>query len=1048
MLICEALDPLSHPPTIQIFATDIDDEAIAVARAGLYPHSIAGDVSPERLKRFFRKEAGGYRVTEELTESILFAHHNLLKDPPFSRLDLVTCRNVLIYFNRRLQERVLSTFHYALSRQGRLVLGSSETAKTPTSLFETLDKTNRIYAPSDVATEVPAATPRALALSLDSPRLKRPTRASVERPAPDMGELHRQALVRLMGPPSVLVTRDYEVRHYEGDIGRYLRPVPGAPSHNLLQMVGPTMRAEVQSTLFRAFRQDQDVETNVRLEDGSSVRVCASVSVLEAEDGRDRLALVVFTDLEEPDLMHDSVSKAPLDEQERSLVDNLQADLTRLRERLQTTIEEYEISAEELRASNEELQSMNEETRSLAEELETSKEEIQSTNEELVTVNAELQAKVDQLGRTSSDLENLMHATEIGTIFLDRKLALKRYTPHVVDYFNLITSDLGRPFAHISHKLDHDTLADDAANVLDNLASIRREVQTNDGRWLLVHLLPYRTGDDRIDGIVITFIDITERKEWETEQTRRAGQQDLLATLGNYALRSTIDELLDQTVDVVHEGLNVPLSKVLQYDEKANCFDLVSGHGWHEGLVGKGCVSGGGHSQAGFTLVSDVPVIVEDLQEERRFTGPDLLFEHDVVSGVSVPIRSPEGLAWGVIGAHDLHPRDFSPSDAAFLQGVANVLGAAIGRYADEAELRRFAERFQAAIGGSPVSLFSQDRDGRYTWVYNQVDHEEDTILGSTDAELLQRAEDVQKLDDIRRRVLESEQPVREEFEAQMKASMRWFVIYSEPSRDADGSVVGTTSAALDITDVKRVESELRALTRDLEQRVDERTREVVEQSEQARRLASELTLAEQRERHRIAQVLHDDLQQLLYSLQMKLSLFGRVVGDPDKLEKLTRRFDDLLSRAITATRTLSVDLSPPVLEGEGIQDAVVWLAIQMQELHALNVHVTGDGPQSVGSHDLQVLLFQLVRELLFNIVKHAGVSEAYVTLVHDADVLTIEVRDEGVGFITDVLYEPRTEGGFGLYSVRERLPLFRGKLDVESAPGKGTRTLITLPLS
>jgi signal transduction histidine kinase len=313
--------------------------------------------------------------------------------------------------------------------------------------------------------------------------------------------------------------------------------------------------------------------------------------------------------------------------------------------------------------------------------------------------------------------------------------------------------------------------------------------------------------------------------------------------------------------------------------------------------------------------------------------------------------------------------------------------------------------------------------------------------------ELLPRAEDAAALDEMRRHVLAIGQPVRREFEVQMDDMLHTYVIHTEPSYDRSGAIEGTTSAALDVTDAKQAEHDLRELTQTLEQRVRDRTAEVQAQSDQMRRLASELTLAEQRERHRLAQILHDDLQQLLYSLQLKLSFFTRT-RDTAQIDALVDRFDGLLSRAIDTTRTLSVDLSPPVLAGEGVYDAIEWLALQMQELHGLTVEVSGEAPPSVGSHDLQVLLFQLVRELLFNVVKHAGVRHARVSFAHDASLLTIRVADDGAGFSPDEQSTPATVGGFGLYSIRERLPLFGGSLEIESAPGNGTCAVITLPLA
>jgi two-component system CheB/CheR fusion protein len=504
----------------------LNEDAIAEARAGLYPDAITADVSEERLRRFFVKEAKGYRVRREVREMVLFAVHDLLKDAPFSRIDLISCRNLLIYLNREAQKRAIDTFHFALRPEGRLFLGSSETVDDTSSLFHTLDKKHRIYAqvPS-VRTSLPVpAGPGPMVRLMESQergatlpvvhgkRFLQDAAVSFVRtqlPVIDratLTDLHFRLLERL-SPPSVIVNQEHEIVHLSEHAGRFMQLAGGEPTNNILRIVHPMLRIELRAALLRAAESDGPVEIDgvpVELE-GQSQRV--DIRVFPAREVFPGLKLIVFH--VQPDSAGSSTGLRSLAEPEPALR-QLERELERMKLESRNTVEQYEASTEELKASNEELQAMNEELRSATEELETSREELQSINEELTTVNLEMKTKVEELAHANSDLQNLMASTSIAIIFLDRSLAITRYTPSAVDIFHLIPGDLGRPLSDLKSLMQYPDLIEDAENVLKNLIPIEREVREGD-RWFLARLQPYRTLEDHIAGVVLILVDITER---------------------------------------------------------------------------------------------------------------------------------------------------------------------------------------------------------------------------------------------------------------------------------------------------------------------------------------------------------------------------------------------------------------------------------------------------------------------------------------------------------------------------------------------------------
>src|SRR5499427_8711689 len=514
MLVLEEAGRHDIRPAIQVFGSDLDMRALAIAREGLYPAAVEADVSEERLRRFFVREGDHYRVRRELRDIVLFANHSVLKDPPFSRIDLISCRNLLIYLDRDLQHQVCSTFHYALNPGGYLIVGSSETADNPPGLFMPLDRKARIYQSSANAGDKPRLLPRLLGGLGAHEHYSVADRPLTPSAALNEAAMHRQAIEKV-APPSILVDTGHRVVHLSEHAGRFLQPSGGPMSGDVVDLARPELRFELRAALHRAFEIGQatlSLPILVRF-NGAPHRVHFQVNPShEDSESRPRHALVLF--IEGEAIEQDAITpdqRSATDETVRRLSEELQLTQVRLR----TTREESEAANEELRAANEELQSINEEYRSTSEELETSKEELQSINEELQTVNSELKLKLESISRAHSDLQNLMAATDIGTLFLDTSLRIKRFTERVTELFSLTPLDEGRPITDFAHQLDYPDLTKDARSVLSNLTPVRREVKSREGRWYDVRMRPYRTVDDKIDGVVITFVDISERLKVE-----------------------------------------------------------------------------------------------------------------------------------------------------------------------------------------------------------------------------------------------------------------------------------------------------------------------------------------------------------------------------------------------------------------------------------------------------------------------------------------------------------------------------------------------------
>ncbi|MEC9481858.1 MAG: CheR family methyltransferase, partial [Halomonas sp.] len=873
MLLLEAASRYDSPPRLQVFASDMHDGSLKLAREGIYSGDIEIDVSPERIKRFFIKENGGFRIRKEVRECVIFAPHNLLGDPPFSKLDLIACRNLMIYLQRDVQQDVIEVFHYALNPEGFLVLGTSETLDR-SDLFHTENKKFCLYRKRNVPTyglQLPV-----FPFTRDS-RKQAQTEDKVEsgpRPPVSYGALH-QKIVERYAPPSILITPDHKIVHFSEHAGRFLIHPGGEPTSNVFKLVREELRLDLRAALVTSEKDARPVRTKpipVYLE-GELRHVVMHVRPAEQREDQG-LVLVIFEERTESTSPARSAAGHVVEQASREL----ETELDLNKQRLQAVIEEYETGQEEMKATNEELQSANEELRSTMEELETSKEELQSMNEELATVNQENRHKVDELSQLSSDLQNLLTATDIATIFLDRELRILRFTPQVGALFNIRMADRGRPLSDLTHRLGYDRLTGDAQQVLDQLTSVEREVQDQEGRWYLTRVRPYRSANDRIGGVVITFVDITERKRSEED------------------LRDS-EERFRVLVDT--------LAQIL----------------WTTDAEGNA---------------------IEDSPSWRAFTGQS--YEQ---------IR---GQGW----LSAIEPGDQQQAIARWKQSVTD---------------------------GTPL------------------------------------------LNEFRLYHIHSGQ-------------YRWVQVRAGALRGHDGTIHGWVGMVADINEQKLAEQALKDINETLETRVQQRTQEV-------RDLASKLTMAEQEERRRVSQILHDDLQQLLYGLQIKMRLVQEELGDacPEKSKETLASTLAWIGEAIETTRQLTVDLSPPILKQEGLAESLEWLQRQMKQLHDLDVDLHVRTPPYTPDEDLRVLLFQIVRELLFNARKHAGVNRADVELDHVQECICIRVSDSGHGFdLAAMEARQHEQPGFGLISVRERLRLLGGSMEIASAPGSGTSIVIKVP--
>jgi two-component system CheB/CheR fusion protein len=1123
-IVLHELLPMAHEEAaVQIFATDVNEDALAIARAGIYPLSIAADVKPERLKRFFIKlDDSAYQISKGVRESIAFAIQDLTNDPPFSKLDLIVCRNLLIYLEPDAQKRVIGLFHFALKQGGGLFLGTSEGINRQEEMFEPASKKWHIYRRIGPVGHAP--------LNLAQGSEERPAVAPPHLPRRQTtpSDFTRQLLLESFAPAAVLVDRHHQILSLHGPTSRYLQPPSGEPTMELTAMVHDELGTKVRAALHHASRDNQPVTSegiHVR-RNGGDYAVRLTVRPVKVPTGLvlpggvappDAAPLFLVTFEDQPTAPPAPPPPADTPAGAEALIRHLEEELQTTRENLQSTIEEVETSNEELKASNEEIMSVNEELQSTNEELETAKEELQSLNEELNTLNAQLRDKVEELEGTNNDLNNLLACTDIATVFLDEHFCIKRFTPAATRLINLIPSDVGRPLSDIARKFTDEDLLRDAQRVLDRLVPVEKEVRVpltakkpdrqgdkgtrrqgdkdtgesrTEGevageRWYIRRILPYRTKDNRIEGVVVTFVEVTPLRQ-AMEQTRlRARQQSTLAALIMRALQGEEPpSLLEEACRAVAEALEIELVGVLRLEPSGRELKLEAGVGWKPGMVGLASLAAGsGESQPGLALMNRVPVLVTDQAGERRFPWVPLLAEHGALSGVAVVIQDEDG-PYGVLAAHARSIRTFNDNDANFLQTTANVLSQALERHRREKQLRslnatleqRVAERTGLVRLLQDVAVAANEAETveaamRYalrrvceynSWSLGQVLQAVSTPAG---LELvpteLWYSRTPRRFDGFRQATMQARlaNPACLPGQVLETRAVRWARDITEapdfPRKEAArqeglrGAIAFPVLIGRELTHllefyaVEAVDPEPGLL--EVMAAVGTQIGRVVERN----RLQAQLSEAVWLEQRHLGQELHDTVGQELAGLALiGKSLADRLDTNQSTESERAKQLAEGLKTALGQVRNLAQGLFPSEVDEAGLVVALGHLATQTQDRYKVDCTFESTGTPVIQNRQALVHLFYIAREGVANAAKHAQAKHIQIRLEDGDGRLRLAVQDDGVGMPSEAAVgddQAERRQGMGLRIMRYRAALIGADLEVGPVEGGGTVVRCTL---
>jgi two-component system, chemotaxis family, CheB/CheR fusion protein len=965
---------------IKLFGTDVSSGAVDKARAGQYPTSIERDVSPGRLQRFFINQDGRYQIRKEVRDLCVFAKQDATRDPPFAGMDLISCRNLMIYLGTPLQDRILPIFHYALKEPGFLVLGTAETIRSFPG-FAPVDAKNRIYLRTSAAPRMIFDFADRRPMDLVPPESVTGARASV--PLDVNREVDRLVLAEF-APPGVVVTDSLAIVQFRGRTGPYLEPVAGVASFDLLRMVREDLRLPLRQAIDEARAKQMAARRAIAAAGPARRDLQIEVIPFRVPAGASqRFFVILFRDLTAPG---GATPAPPAPPEAPGAEDPLTQELASTRDYLQSVIEQLEASNEELRAANEEIVSSNEELRSTNEELQMAKEELQATNEELRIVNDEMQVRNQEATRLNDDLTNVLTSVAIPIIILGRDSRVRRFTPAAAKLFLLSPSDVGRPIGDLAAIFSRLDLAGTIAKVLASLSPVERTVQDESGRWFQLTVLPYITLDNRIDGTVIAAVDVDVVKKGElllTEARRYAESivdtiREGLVVLDRDGRVRSANRAFLQMVD----GASQEVEARLFYDLGRGEWSIPALRQRLEGLAE-------GDSLEGFRLQQDLQgagcrVVVLNARRIEH-TALTLLVIEDVTDRERA--------------AHAVQQTELGFREMLMTAAEAILMADGAGQvvFANHRAEQVFGFSANELLGLGMGALIPE-RPGRGPGGRRDDTPDPSSRAAGRDGQLVGRRKDG------------TEFPVE--------------VVIGSMAREG-GPL--TVSFVTDTTRRMEFEKKLR------------------DYQDKLRQNAFDTALAEERERRRIAVEVHDHIGQALALAQIKLTSIRDVISGASRVT-----FDhavDLLVQSITDTRTLIFDLSPPVLYDLGLKEALSWLVEDLEKRHGIQIELTDDGREKPLPDATAALVFRAVRELFANIFKHAKATSAKVALRRTDGHYDIDVEDQGVGFDPKEIDQRQVGGGFGLFSVREQIGRLGGTVEIASAPGRGTRVNVRVPI-
>jgi chemotaxis methyl-accepting protein methylase/signal transduction histidine kinase len=1081
IVLAEQIDALRSPCRVQIFATDLDEHALETARSGTYPETISLDVSPQRLQRFFTREDHRYTIVKSLRDSVTFAVQNLISDPPFSRLDLVSCRNVLIYLEPEVQEKLLAVFHFALNAGGHLMLGSAEGVGTLEDLFSPLSKQRRIFRRRGPVKRPPLDFPAPYRALGEAARV---TAKAASEPAP--ATLADQQLLEHFAPAAVVVRRTGQIVRFYGAMDRYIHLPTGDATLDVLALARDTLKPSLRAALYDAVRSNREKVFEVADLNRTKVRVTLRITVrpLGGPMPADDLWLMIFEELPaSPRHTRRAAAVAP------SLVHQLESELRATKKEQQQLVEQLESSNEELKAANEEILSMNEELQSTNEELLTSKEELQSMNEELTTLNQQLQDKVQELTGVNDDLANLLMSTDIATVFLDDKLRIKRFTTAATQLLNLLPADVGRPITHMNTNLVNTDLARDAQTVLNRATLLEREATARDGKQYFLRILPYRSSEGRvIQGVVLTLVDLTALKEAELElrATREQLAEDLrrMTRLHEASARlpglGDAREMQEEIIRAALEITGAEMGNVQQADESGG-LTIAAQVGFERPFLELFArVDSHTDSVCGVAMAASQRVTVDDITISPMFAGKaalQVLLAAGVRAVQSTPLFDRSNRFLGMLSTHYRSVHHFSDGELRWVDLLARQAADVFGRQQTEELLARAQQGLEQhvadrtkwlalmhevtqAINDAPgwdeglrlvLRRICEAEHWQIGYVYLPDRNDPNMISPVLGHVADERMEPFNEATVGRHFVRGQNLPAR----VYAEGAPRWMngeqeLLAMLPVRGEAARQVGLKAGVAlpicygrDVIAVLELLSDLphepSDLLVDLMNDIGIQIGKVLERE----RLGGQYADLVWREQQGLLHTLHDSVGQTLAGLGMLSSALSQRIaaGDTSNLADTATQISQQAQWAVREVRELATNLFPAEIEAHNLMAALRRLASTTEQMHRIPVRVTGRVPADVREGAVASQFYRIAQEALTNAVKHAKASSISIRIGSVSGMTTLRIIDDGVG----IQNTEHTHDGVGLGIMKFRAQSIGGTLVIEPGGDRGTVVTCTL---